>query len=152
VKGTALPPDATFTLRLQDGVIKGYDYNGTHAPAVTTFFGLYDRHYANPGNPDFALPPRWLNPPAAFDLRTPMDLAATNDIIGGNSGSPMVNAKGEIVGLVFDGNIESLPGDFIYDGEKNRTVAVHVQGILEALKNIYHATRLVTELAPAPAR
>jgi hypothetical protein len=152
VKGTSLAPDATFTLRLSDGIIKGYDYNGTHAPAFTTFFGMYDRHYGNPANPDWALPARWLNPPPGFDLRTPLDLVATNDIIGGNSGSPMVNARGEIVGLIFDGNIESLPGDFIYDSERNRAVAVHSQGILAALRDVYRATRLVTELAPVPAR
>src|SRR5207302_11099491 len=106
VYGTAIAPDATFTLRIADGVVKGYDYNGTHAPAFTTFYGMLDRHYSNPGSEDWSLPTRWLNPPATFDLKTPLDFVTTNDIIGGNSGSPMIDQAGRVVGLVFDGNIE----------------------------------------------
>jgi len=148
VYGTSIPPDATFTLRIADGVVKSYEYNGTIAPPITTFYGLYDRHYSfkDTERRDWDLPERWKNPPSTFDLSTPLNFVATNDIIGGNSGSPVVNKNLEVVGLIFDGNIESLPGDFIYVDEKNRAVAVHVQGIIEALKHIYNADRLVDEL------
>src|SRR5439155_3752902 len=137
VYGTAIAPDATFTLRIADGVVRSYNYNGTHAPAFTTFYGMLDRHYSNPGSEDWSLPARWLNPPATFDLKTPLDFVTTNDIIGGNSGSPMIDQAGRVVGLVFDGNIESLPGDFIYTTETNRAVAVHSAAITEALRNMY---------------
>jgi len=148
VYGTTIPPDATFTLRIADGVVKSYEYNGTIAPPVTTFYGLYDRHYSfnSTERTDWQLPERWKNPPSTFDLSTPLNFVATNDIIGGNSGSPVVNKDLEVVGLIFDGNIESLPGDFIYVDEKNRAVAVDVRGIIEALKHIYNADRLVDEL------
>ncbi len=148
VYGTSIPPDATFTLRIADGVVKSYEYNGTIAPPITTFYGLYDRYYSfkDTERKDWDLPERWKNPPASFDLSTPLNFVATNDIIGGNSGSPVVNMNLEVVGLIFDGNIESLPGDFIYVDEKNRAVAVHVQGIIEALRHIYNADRLVDEL------
>ena len=152
VYGTAIAPDATFTLRFADGVVKGYDYNGTHAPAFTTFYGLYDRHYSNPGDDAWALPPRWLTPPAALDLKTPLDMVMTNDIIGGNSGSPVVDKSGRIVGLIFDGNIESLPGEFIYTDETARAVAVHSAAILEALRDVYGARRILDELRPPAAR
>jgi hypothetical protein len=145
VKGTDLPPDATFTLRLADGVVKNYNYNGTTAPVKTTFFGLYDRHYSFDGKFPFNLPARWENPPLEL-LKSPMNFIATNDIIGGNSGSAIVNKNKEAVGLIFDGNIESLPGSFIYDGVSNRSVAVHAGGIYAALKYIYRADRLVNEL------
>lgn len=148
VYGTTIPPDATFTLRIADGVVKSYEYNGTIAPPITTFYGLYDRHYSfnSTERTDWQLPERWKNPPSTFDLSTPLNFVATNDIIGGNSGSPVVNKDLEVVGLIFDGNIESLPGDFIYVDEKNRAVAVDVRGIIEALKHIYNADRLVDEL------
>jgi hypothetical protein len=147
VYGTSIPPDATFTMRLADGVVKGFEYNGTKAAGVTTFYGMYDRHYSNPGDESWALPERWINHPADFDLSTPYNLASTNDIIGGNSGSPIVNKNKEVVGLVFDGNIESLPGDFIFAEDKgNRTVSVHSAGIIEALRAIYKAQRVVDEL------
>ena len=145
VYGTRVPPDATFSLRLADGVVSGYPYNGTRAPAYTTLYGLFDRHYSYAGNEDWTLPDRWL---AAedLDLTTPMNFASTADIIGGNSGSPVVNRDLEIVGLVFDGNIESLPGDYIYLPELNRAVAVDGRGILEALDEVYDADRIVLEL------
>ncbi len=146
VYGTSEPPDATFSLRIADGVVKGYDYNGTRAPVFTTFYGMYDRFRSFPGVPDWQLPTRWQKPPAAFDLGTPLNFVATADIIGGNSGSPALNRNLELVGLVFDGNVESLPGDYIYLPEKNRTVAVDARGILEALRDMYRATRLVQEL------
>ncbi len=149
VYGTSIPPDATFTLRLADGVVKGYEYNGTIAPVFTTFYGLYDRHFSHAGRPDWALPSRWLKPPAEFNLATPLDFVATNDIIGGNSGSPVIDTTGQVVGLIFDGNIESLPGDFIYTTETNRAVAVHSAGILEALRHVYRTSRIVSELEAA---
>jgi hypothetical protein len=146
VYGTSKPPDATFSLRIADGVVMGYDYNGTRAPVFTTFYGMYDRFRSFPGVPDWQLPARWTKPSPDFDLGTPLNFVATADIIGGNSGSPALNQKLELVGLVFDGNIESLPGDYIYLPEKNRTVAVDARGILEALRDMYGATRLVQEL------
>jgi len=146
VYGTSIPPDATFSLRIADGVVKGYEYNGTEAPVNTTFYGLYDRYYSFGKKYPFSLPERWQNPPKDFRLETPMVFVATNDIIGGNSGSPVINEKAEIVGLAFDGNIESLPGQFIFTTEANRTVAVHSAGMMEALKHIYRAERLGEEL------
>ena len=146
VSGTAVPPDATFSLRLADGVVRGFPYNGTVAPAFTTFYGLYDRHHSNPGAEEWALPARWTGPPAGFDLSTPLNFVSTADIIGGNSGSPVVNRDLEVVGLVFDGNIDSLPGDYIYIPDLNRSVAVDARGILEALEEIYGAGRIVQEL------
>ena len=130
-------------------MVKGYKYNGTLAPPITTFYGLYNRHFSHVGQSDWALAPRWAKPPANFDLATPLDFVSTNDIIGGNSGSPVVNEAGHIVGLIFDGNIESLPGDFIYTTETNRAVAVHSRAILSALRDVYGATRIVKEIEAA---
>jgi hypothetical protein len=146
VYGATVPPDATFTLRLADGVVKGYDYNGTRAPAFTTFYGLYDRHASNPREEAWELPDRWLKPTPGFDLGTPLDMVMTNDIIGGNSGSPVIDKGGRLVGLIFDGNIESLSGDFIYTDETARAVAVDARGIREVLRIVYKARRIVDEL------
>jgi len=146
VYGTDVPPDATFSLRIADGVVSGYDYNGTTAPAFTTIYGLYDRHYSHQGKDDWALPDSWLNAPSTLDLSTPMDFVATSDIIGGNSGSPALDQDLEVVGLVFDGNIESLPGDYIYLPELNRSVMVDIRVIIESLDEIYDLDRLVLEL------
>ncbi len=140
-----LPPDATFTLRIADGVVQDYNYNGTKAPYKTTFYGLYDRHYSHGQKAPWSLPERWLNPPAEL-LSKPLNFVSTNDIIGGNSGSAIINTKGEAVGLIFDGNIESLPGNFIYEPTFNRAVSVHAGGITAALEYIYKADRLVKEL------
>jgi hypothetical protein len=146
VYGTRFPPDATFSLRVADGVVRGYDYNGTIAPYYTTFYGMYDRFYSFGPGSEWDLPEAWLDPPKSFDLATPLNFVLTADIIGGNSGSPVVNRNLEAVGLIFDGNIESLPGDYIYDPSRNRAVAVDVRGMLEALDDIYDADRLVLEL------
>lgn len=146
VYGISIPPDATFTLRITDGVVKGYEYNATEAPAFTTFYGMYDRYYSFGKKYPWSLPDRWVNPPAEFDLETPFNFITTNDIVGGNSGSPIINRSAEIVGLAFDGNIESLPGNFIYSDEKNRCVGVHSSGMLEAIRDMYKANRLSDEL------
>lgn len=145
VYGNALPPDATFTLRISDGIVKNYEYNGTLAPIKTTYYGMYDRYESNDGKFPWSLPDRWKNPSMEL-LKSPMNFICTADIIGGNSGSPIINVKKEVVGLVFDGNIESLPGKFIFDEKNNRTVAVHAGGIVAALRYIYKADRLVAEL------
>lgn len=145
VYGTSLPPDATFTLRISDGVVKGYEYNGTVAPAFTTYFGLYDRHYSHGQKFPWDLPEKWENPSLDL-LKSPLNFVSTNDIIGGNSGSAIINQNGEAVGLIFDGNIESLPGNFIFDEQYNRSVSVHAGGILAAIKYVYGAKRLAKEL------
>jgi S1-C subfamily serine protease len=145
--GTAIPPDATFSLRISDGVVKGYDYNGTKAPAVTNFYGLFERNISFGQNSDWKLPKRWMEVKRTPEfLAAPLNFVSTNDIIGGNSGSPMINRNGEVIGLIFDGNIESLEGDYIYRSDYNRTVSVHAGGIMAALKHVYKAKRLVAEL------
>ncbi len=146
VYGTSIPPDATFTLRIADGVVKGYPYNGTIAQPFTTYYGLYDRFYGQEGKFPWNLPDRWLTPPADFNLSTPLNFVSTNDIVGGNSGSPVINQKAEIVGLAFDGNIESLPSNFIYTTEQNRSVSVHSSGMMEAIDKIYKLNRVSAEL------
>ena len=151
VYGNAVPPDATFSLRINDGVVKSYDYNGTKAPILTTFSGLYDRNYSFANKAPWDLPTRWKNPPAEL-LKQPMCFISTNDIIGGNSGSPMINKNREAVGLAFDGNMESLPGEFIFVPDANRTISVHTGGIIAAMRYIYKADRLVSELIGAPAK
>jgi Peptidase S46 len=143
--GTASYPDATFTLRLSYGAVKGYEERGRAVGPATALGGAFDRAT---GQDPFALPPSWLAAKGSLDLATPFDFVTTNDIIGGNSGSPVVNARGEVVGVVFDGNIESLAGDVVYDGRVNRTVAVTTGAILEALEKIYGAGRLLEELRP----
>ncbi len=146
VYGTSMAPDATFTLRLADGVVQSYEYNGTRAPAFTTFYGMYDRHYSHAGSDDWALPQRWLSPPTEFRMGTPLNMVHTNDTVGGSSGSPLVNGERQIVGLLFDGNIESLSGDFIYTDETARSVSVRSEAVVEALRHIYDARRIVEEL------
>jgi hypothetical protein len=146
VYGKTTYPDATFTLRLSYGTVKGYPMNGTKAPAHTTFYGLYDRAYSFDMKAPFQLPERYMESRNRFDLSTPLDFVNTCDIIGGNSGSPVINRAGELVGLIFDGNIESLVSDYIYDEEKNRAVAVHTAGMIEALRKVYSAGPLADEL------
>jgi hypothetical protein len=146
VFGTSIPPDASFSLRIADGVVKGYEYNGTIAPIFTTFYGMYDRYYSFGMKDPWKLPSRWANPPADFNMSTPIDFVSTNDIIGGNSGSPVLNKDLQVVGLVFDGNIESLPGNFIFDDTKNRTVSVHSSGLIEGMEKIYRIERIAKEM------
>jgi hypothetical protein len=139
-------PDATFTLRLSYGTVKGFPMNGTIAPPVTTFYGLYDRAASFGNKAPFNLARHFADGQAKLNLATPLDFVSTGDIIGGNSGSPVVDRNGDLVGLIFDGNIESLAGDFVYEGERNRAVAVHSGGMMEALRKLYGATALADEL------
>ena len=139
-------PDATFTLRLSYGQVLGYPMNGTVAPSKTTFYGLYDRAASFNYKVPFDLPQRYLDGKDKLDLATPFNFVTSNDIIGGNSGSPVVDRNGNLVGLIFDGNIESLVGDFIYDSYQNRAVAVHTAAMTEAMKKLYGAQKLVDEL------
>ena len=140
-------PDATFTLRLSYGTVKGFPAEGTMVPARTTFHGLYDRSASFRNQPPWNLTPRWVEHKKDLDLDTPLDFVSTADIIGGNSGSPVINRAGEFVGIIFDGNIESLALDYYYTDEQARAVAVDSRGILEALRKVYGATGLVQELA-----
>jgi hypothetical protein len=146
VYGKGHYPDATFTLRLSYGSVEGYPMNGTVAPPMTTIYGLYDRSASFGGRPPFDLPQRWVTGERNLTLSTPLDFVTTNDIIGGNSGSPVIDRDAEIVGLIFDGDIESLAGDFVYDGEKNRAVAVHTAAMMEALRKLYGAGALADEI------
>ncbi len=141
--GDSVYPDATFSLRLSFGKVQGWDELGTPVPPFTTLEGAFGRHT---GSPPFALPKRWLDGKDQLDLTTPFNFCATNDIIGGNSGSPVFNQAAEIVGLVFDGNIHSLGGDYAYVPANNRMVAVHSRAIVEALRKLYGADRLLKEL------
>lgn len=143
VYGDGLYPDATFTLRLSYGAVAGYEENGAKVTPFTKIAGAFER---NTGADPFALPKSWLTSKAKLGMDVPFNFVTSNDIIGGNSGSPMVNAKGEVVGLVFDGNIQSLGGDYGFDESVNRTVAVHSAALLEALEKVYGASRLVTEI------
>ena len=146
VYGKNAYPDATFTLRLSYGTVDGYPYNGTIAPPFTTYYGLYDRAQSFGNKAPFDLTPKEEAGLSKVNLTTPLDFVSTGDIIGGNSGSPVVNREGELVGLIFDGNIESLAGDFVYDGSKNRAVAVHSAGMIEGLRKLYGADALADEL------
>ncbi len=144
--GTAVAPDATFTLRLSYGVVKGYTEAGKAIPAFTDYAGLYARSAAHAGREPFDLPPRWVEKRSALDLSVPFNLVSTHDIIGGNSGSPLVNRAGEFVGIIFDGNLQGLILDFAYEEVESRAISVDSRGILEALRKVYGVDALVAEL------
>ena len=149
--GATVPPDATFSLRFTDGVVSGYDYNGTEAPPMTTLFGLYDHYYAYCQAEalercDWTLPPRWLGAQSRLDLSTPVNFTSTSDTIGGNSGSPTINRDLELVGLNFDRTIEGLVRDYLYAPERGRNVMVDARFVLEALRNVYGLEALADEL------
>ena len=144
--GLNVPPDATFTLRLSYGAIEGYKLNGKNVPWFTTMGGTYEHAAEHGSKPPFELPASWLKYKSAIDLKTPFDTVSTPDIIGGNSGSPVINKDAEVVGIIFDGNIESLPWNFIYTDKVARSVEVDSRAIIEALRTIYRADGLVNEL------
>jgi hypothetical protein len=146
IEGTSTYPDATFTLRLAYGQVKGYEENGASVPALTTIAGLYQRSADHGNREPFDLPARWTGKKDGVSLDTPYNFVSTCDIIGGNSGSPTVNQKGEFVGIIFDGDIQSLSADLAYDGVQSRAVSVHSAGILEALRKVYGVTPLADEL------
>ncbi len=146
LNGTNTYPDATFTLRLAFGVVKGYEQDGQAIPFETTLAGLYERSAAHHNAPPFDLPARWQERRDSLDLNTPCNFVSTADIIGGNSGSPVVNRQGEFVGIIFDGNIQSLVLDFYYTEQQARAVSVHSWAIIEALRKVYDADRLADEL------
>jgi hypothetical protein len=145
VYGTRFPPDATGSLRLSDGRVAGYRYNGTTAAPFTNFFGLYDRYYSH-NQEAWSLPPRWIAAADSLDLGTPLNLVSTADISGGSSGSPLLNEDLELVGVVFDSNVEGLPNEYLFRTQSARAVAVDVRGILAALRTVYDAERLVSEV------
>lgn len=146
LEGAGTYPDATFTLRLAFGQVKGYEEDGKHVPFETTFAGLYKRSAEHHNREPFNLPPRWVEKKDRLNLKTPLNFICTADIIGGNSGSPVINRRAEIVGLIFDGNIQSLALDFAYSDEVARAVSVHSAGIVEALRKVYDAGALADEL------
>ncbi|HTT66465.1 MAG TPA: S46 family peptidase [Gemmatimonadales bacterium] len=147
VFGNTVAPDATFSLRISDGEVARYPYNGTFGQPYTTFYGLYDRSFGFAQQAPWNLAPRWLAARTQVNLATPLNGVSTNDITGGNSGSPLINRDGEIVGLIFDGNIEQLPLDFIFLEATGRSVWVDSRGIVEALRHVYDAGTLADELA-----
>lgn len=145
-QGTSAYPDGTGTLRLSFGAVRGYQEDGRAVAPFTDYAGLYARERQFEGKPPFDLPRRWVDRKDALDPRVPFNLVTTNDIVGGNSGSPAINRQGEIVGVIFDGNIQMLPGYYVYDGVVSRAVSVDSRGILEALRKVYDAAPLVDEL------
>jgi hypothetical protein len=144
--GTTGYPDATFTLRLAFGVVKGYEEEGKSVPSMTTLAGLYERAQDMKLQPPFDLPVSWTKRKARLDLKTPYNFVSTADIIGGNSGSPVVNRAGEFVGIIFDGNLQSLPWDYAFTEKQGRATSVHSAAILEALNQVYGTKELVREL------
>ncbi|MCA1604772.1 MAG: S46 family peptidase, partial [Acidobacteria bacterium] len=145
-QGTKLYPDATFTLRLSYGAVKGYRENGKFVPPFTTLGGLYARSTKFNRVFPYNLPPRWMTRRTAVNPRTPFNFVSTNDIVGGNSGSPIFNRRGELVGLIFDGNMQSLVGNFEYDESVNRSISVDVRGMLEVLRKVFNADAVANEL------
>jgi hypothetical protein len=145
--GFSQPPDATFTLRLSYGAVKGYKENGKDIPYFTIMGGAYEHAAEHNNEPPYKLPESWMNAKSKLDLKTPLNFVSTADIIGGNSGSPTINKQGEVVGIIFDGNIESLSANFAYSEVQSRAVSVDSRGIQEALRKIYGASALADELA-----
>lgn len=150
--GTAIPPDATFTLRVSDGVVARYPYNGTFAPPYTTFHGLFGRALGFGNEDPWRLPETFAARREALDLSAPLNFVTTNDITGGNSGSPMIDRDARVVGVAFDSNIEGLHNQFLFRATAGRTVGVHSRGILEALRAVYQADGLVAEILGEGAR
>lgn len=148
IYGDTMYPDATFTLRLSYGTIKGWVREGKQVEPFTYFAGAYERAT---GREPFVLPKSWLAAKSKLDLQTPFDMVTDNDIIGGNSGSPVVNKSGEVIGLVFDGNLESLGGEYGFDARVNRAVSVHGAALMHALDKVYDARRIVEEIRPVKA-
>jgi hypothetical protein len=146
VEGSETYPDATFTLRLAFGEVRGYREGDEKIPAWTTLGGTYKHAAAHDNQPPFKLPESWIERREELDLSTPFNFVSTADIIGGNSGSPVVNRKGELVGIIFDGNMHSLVLDFLYTDVQARAVSVHSAGIVEALRKVYDAQALADEL------
>jgi hypothetical protein len=146
VHGTRFPPDATFTLRIADGIVAGYPYNGTVAPYRTTYYGMFARSAEFDNRDPWTLPAAFAERRGSIDMGTAVNFVSTNDITGGNSGSPVIDRQARIVGIAFDGNIEQLPNEFVYRTELGRTVSVHSAGIIEALRSVYQAHALVNEL------
>ncbi len=146
IYGTDLPPDATFTLRITDGVVARYQFNGTYAPAQTSIYGLYGRAEEFENEMPWTLAPAFEAARAAVDMSVPINFVSTNDITGGNSGSPVIDQEARWVGIAFDGNVESLPNEFLFAAENGRTVSVHSAGITEALRSVYNAHELLDEL------
>jgi len=146
VYGTDLPPDATFTLRITDGIVKRYQFNGTYAPAQTTIYGLYGRAEEFDDEMPWTLAPAIDAARDDVDMSAPINFVSTNDITGGNSGSPVIDREARWVGIAFDGNIEAFPNEFLFAAENGRTVSVHSAGITEALRSVYNADELLDEL------
>jgi hypothetical protein len=136
-------PDATATLRVSYGQVSGWEEYGEQVHPFTTIAGLYERQT---GSEPYKLPPRWLERRAQLDANQPMNMTTTHDITAGNSGSPVINRNAELVGLIFDGNIHSLGTSYWYDGSTNRAISVHADFIVEALRNVYDAERILKEL------
>ena len=149
IYGKNMPPDATFTLRIAFGVVKGYESGETLVPFKTTFYDLFARNADFDNRPPFDIAPRWQARKGALDMTAPLNFVSTADIIGGNSGSPVINKNGELVGIIFDSNIEGLAAKYVYSEEKARAVAVHSRGILEALEKVFEFSELVKELTAA---
>jgi Peptidase S46 len=150
-EGTKLYPDATFTPRLSYGTVKSYMENGKRVTPFTTLGGLYDRSASFKQQFPYNLPPRWTEKKSAVDLKTPFNFVSTDDIIGGNSGSPTINKEGELIGLIFDGNIQSLVGNFIYDESVNRAISVDVRAMTEVLRKVFDANQIADELTKGVA-
>jgi hypothetical protein len=146
LEGATFAPDATFTIRLSYGTVEGYEENGKAMSAFTEFAGLYQRADEHENLSPFQVPSQWMNKRAAIDPKTPFNFVTTADIVGGNSGSPVINRNGDFVGIIFDGNIQSLTWDYLYSDQQARSVAVDSRAILQALQNVYDAPALVSEL------